>query len=456
MPSVRRTVVGGTLALTSSAALGRVISFFSFLLIARSMSLAEYGVLTLAMTVGGPLSFLSGLGLEPVVVAECARAVGEGRLGEARRLFRSFAQQKMLATLVLVALGALLRGPLSHWFGVGIANYFFWISLWAGAVALGSIAGLLLQMQARFAHISLMDTSEGIIRLTCIAGIATFGSLNPVSIIIASIAARLLSLAPVGPQLLTLLGLWRAHRPTGIGFWTLARTHGKWATLSHGVVVQIDNTVRPWMINLFFGTEAVALITMPGNIFGALSILFPVHKVMAPLIAAHIHDPARAAHMAQKATKVGVWSATLIAIVAAILILPFIRTFFPQYTASIPLFWILLPRLPLLALGANLESFFNAFRAQRDLLRYQLVGVASDLTLLPLCLTVFSIPGIFIERWLVMAATTALRARYLQRVHHVTILPLDDLFRFTSEDRTLLGQVWTSFRNRLPFTSKTL
>ncbi len=452
MPSVRRTVLGGTLALTSSAALGRLISFGSFLLIARSMSLAEYGVLTLAMTVGGPLSFFSGLGLEPVVVAECARAIGEGRLAEARKLFRSFAQQKILATIVLIALGAVLREPLSQWFGPGIAAYFFWISLWAGAVALGSTVGLLLQMHARFAHVSLLDTSEGVIRLACITALAFFGTINPVNIIIVSIAARLLSVIPVSPQLRTLLRLWRTHQPSGMDFWTLVRTHGKWATLSHGVVVQIDNTVRPWMINFFFGTEAVALITVPSSIFGALSILFPVHKVMAPLIAAHIHDPARAAHMAQKATKVGVWSATAIAIVAAILILPFIQTFFPQYEASIPLFWILLPRLPLLALGANLEPFFNALRAQRDLLRYQLVGVASDISLLPLCLTVFGIPGIFVERWLAMAATTTLRARYLRRVHGVTILPLNDLFRFTAEDRALVRQVWLSFRNRLPFS----
>lgn len=448
MNPLGKTIFGGTAALSASTVATRITSFLSVLLITRSLSLFDYGALTLALSVAGPLAFLSGLGVETAVSADIARAVGVGELGAAKKLYRSFARQKLGATVFIIAAAWFLREPLALRFGEAVGDYFFWIGLWAAANAAASLVTLLLASHARFPIVSLADTTEGLVRLGILGVLFLASAITPFAIIAAGILAKAFGAIVALPTARRLIAPWRGVSETGTSFWGMLRAHGKWSTVSQGVIPQIDNLVRPWTVSFFFGPAGVALISIPSNIFAALSILFPIHKVIAPIIAQRINDPQGAARIAQKAAKLNVWVSVALALIASALIAPFIRVFFPQYEASIVLFWILIPRLPLLALGSAQDPFFQAFRAQRDLVRYQLVELCSDVTLLPLLLRVTGLPGIFLERFLAIAAFTALRESYLRRRHGIaTILPRE-FVRFTAEDRVLVREVFNSFRRK--------
>lgn len=445
-------ILGGTLALSSATVVTRVASFFSVLLITRSMSLYDFGAMQLALTVTGPIGFFTSFGVETAMVAELARRLGEGAPGSARRLFRSFARQKVGFTLLLLLVGWLGRAQITAWLGAYVADYFLWIALLATTYAVASAMESLLQATEQFIYLSWSVIVESVLRLVFLLMIVFWGqgTLTPTAAIGVSALAKASALLLVElPEVVRQYRRWASAPLSGGGMVQLLRTHGKWGVVSQGILPQIDNALRPWMVHFFFGTAAVALTTFPGHLFGALTVLFPIHKVIAPRIARTIHEPARAADIARRATKLGVWSAILLAVLSSLAVVPFVRWFFPAYEASIPLYWVIAPRLIVLAIGAEQDAFFQALRVQKSLVKYQTIGVLSNVTLLPVALRLFGLAGLFGERTVSLSVITVLRERYLRRVHHVATIGLRDLFHFSKEDRALLGEVIRAIQQKV-------
>lgn len=444
-------ILGGTLALSSATVVTRVASFFSVLLITRSMSLHDFGAMQLALTVTGPIGFLTSFGVETAMVAELARRLGEGAPGSARKLFRSFARQKIGLTILLLVIGWFGRTHMTEWLGEYVADYFLWIAVLATTYAVGSTMEALLQATERFLYLSWSVIVESLLRLLFLVIILWGqGGLTPTTAIGISALAKASALLLVElPEVVRQYRRWASSPLTGGGMAQLLWTHGKWGVVSQGILPQIDNALRPWMVNFFFGTAAVALTTFPGHLFGALTVLFPIHKVIAPRIARTIHDPVRAADIARRATKLGVWSAVLLAITSSLAVVPFVRWFFPAYEASIIFYWVIAPRLIVLAIGAEQDAFFQALRVQKSLVKYQIIVVLSNVTLLPIALRVFGLAGLFAERTVAVGVVTVLREQYLRRVHGVATIGFRDLFHFSADDRALLGDVIRSIRHKV-------
>lgn len=449
MASYKYAILGGTTALSAATVAGRITSFLSVLLITRSMSLVEYGSLMLAFSLGGPLSFFSGLGLDAALVADSSRAIGEGRSGRAKRLILSFARQKMLVTVILLFAGWLFAPLLVERFGQNLADYFFWIVLWAASNTVASLFGIILQIYGRFPIVAVTDGADSFFRFIIITGFFFFSAVTPIAVIIASIVAKILSQLFALPVIYKIFGAWRKIVGEGTGWWALWRAHGKWNTVSQGIIPQIDSTVRPWMINFFFGPAVVALLDIPSRIFGALTTVFPIHKVTMPLIARTMADRPRAVRIAQASTKLSVWAAIFLTVSSGLLIGPFIRIFFPQYEASIVLFWVLAPRLILLALGSSHDALFQALRTQRKLVAYQFVGVVSDVTLLPLALKVTGVMGIYVERFIAIATVVWFRERFFRQRYGISTIVLQSYVRLSREDRDTAREMFLRLRQKL-------
>ncbi|MEK7516089.1 MAG: hypothetical protein AAB562_00670, partial [Patescibacteria group bacterium] len=124
------------------------------------MSLFEYGVVTLVLSVTGPVNSLSGLGMDELIVADTAKSLGEGRRGYAKKLLLSFFRVRFLIIAALIAVGWLFHKPLESRYGPAISEYFFLLALLILAQYLRNAFSLVLQIHQKFGVLSALGIVE--------------------------------------------------------------------------------------------------------------------------------------------------------------------------------------------------------------------------------------------------------------------------------------------------------
>ncbi|NQU83602.1 MAG: oligosaccharide flippase family protein, partial [Parcubacteria group bacterium] len=107
--SLVKNITTNVFSLSASNFVARFLSFFSVLIIIRGLSLYEYGLLTLAMAVTGPIASFSGIGLDSVFIADTSRYLGEKKVSAAKRLIISFVRNKIIITLFFILCGWFLK-----------------------------------------------------------------------------------------------------------------------------------------------------------------------------------------------------------------------------------------------------------------------------------------------------------------------------------------------------------
>ncbi len=446
--TLSRTVLSGVSTLGGANVATRLLSFVSVLLITRGLSLEGYGMFQLALATVAPAATLTAWGLEAVVLSEISRAVGTQAFGRAKRLMLSFARNKILLSVALVALAWLFRPLVVARFGGFLNEYFVILSVWVVANEALAAVALLLHAHTRFKAMAAMTVAEPIFRFAAVLVLWQLKGFTPVTVIGAYLVGKAGSALIGLPAMARVLAGYRgvAADPERT-FWQMVRGHGKWGAVSQAIIPQIDSTLRPWITNLMLGTQAVALVSVSTTVFSALTSLLPVQKVLMPIVARESADRRKAALIAQKASKYSLLAYLAFGAVAALAVGPFVRFFFPYYGDSILLILITLLRLPFTAVTPAHDALFNAYRLQKGLAGHTFLKLVSDVTLLPLSILAFGIAGMYWERLLNVALTTVLRERYLRSRAHLAAISLRNLVVFDNTDVMLLKMV----TSRLPF-----
>ena len=78
-----KRIIKNTSLLSGSNFIARFLSFLAVFIIIRELSLYEYGLLTLAMAITGPVAAFAGMGLDSIFVADTSRFLGQ-KEGNAR------------------------------------------------------------------------------------------------------------------------------------------------------------------------------------------------------------------------------------------------------------------------------------------------------------------------------------------------------------------------------------
>ncbi|MFN8556766.1 MAG: oligosaccharide flippase family protein [Dehalococcoidia bacterium] len=299
------------LLLAGAQALTQVASFVAVLLVARGLSLAEYGVYAVAITTSFFVAAIPGIGIDLAAMRVTSAQDGAGG---ARPLAAVGAAIKLVVALTVTALTFLLAGA--------IAGPVMGRPEASGALRVGAVAGLIagsttyvfamLQARRRFTLLTAIITGGALLKVAPVALLALAGLLTLWS----AYAAFLLSGAAVLVAGATVTGLHRmAVRGADRAAVRRLLRASAWLTL--GILV---NSVMVFMdvyiITALRGPEEAAVysgarvIAMGLYVFGAAAL-----AVMLPL-AARMTDPRRLARFIRRST------AGMAALSAALLVLP--------------------------------------------------------------------------------------------------------------------------------------
>ncbi len=441
MASTLRVVGTGVAWNTVATIVVKILALANVFLILRHLSVYDYGlvqlVLTVVSTIGGFL--LPGLG--SVLISDLARERGEGRLGQVAAVARQYVVlQILLAVLAstLLFLGSTLLATHLNQPTIGFYLQIGAFSYLAGV--LRSLLTVLATVELRFAFQNILFIlDEGIKLLFLLIG---FGlGLGLVGVLYATV------LAPIAVVILTLpwgiksfkplLSAPRAAEP----WWTLLTAHRFWG-ISSSYLTTLNQNSRLWMVQLFLGTEAVGLFSFAQGLASQAGSLITFSNITTPLLAGAVHEPKRFANLGTRALKYHVWIA-LATLIPGMLLTPFfIHGLFPAYSGAIVITLMYLVTLIPSAANVVLSGLYPALKRQRDyFFNATLLKTFTLVLSAPPLILFFGIIGAAIEPLITISVSTMNRIQALRTLAPGFLTDVRELFVFDATDRALVKQI---------------
>lgn len=448
-PSLSRTVSSGTLWGSSTSVLLKGFTVLYLLIVLKQLSLYQYGVAELVLSIAGLLAIFILPGLHYVVVADMSRERGLGDEKRSREILHDYVRLRYVCALIPWALLFFGAEVVSHYYNEEISTMIRLLSFTFLTGPIKTAIQIVLRVQLKFketALLSFMDEGYKLLIAACAVLLLGWG---PLGIIVAYVFSDFLST-------LTALFIWRktvsqvfppltyVRDNTDERFYSILLTHGKWGILTNSLG-GLGNTIRTWVIKFFVGTEAVALFSVAQGLFLQTSTLFPLSQVVAPILFENFNDHNKLSHMVSKGIKYQVAGYFIVAcgvVVGAPLLIWYL---FPQYTGSLVLFFAMLPALFPMAFSGFFSMLFVAKQKQRNLFEVTVLRTISIALLSPLFVWWFGVIGVSIE----VLATALIFALERYRKSKILLpgfmLTIREFVYFDDYDRQVLTRIKMTF-----------
>lgn len=450
MSGIFRSVFHGSAVITISRIVLKAFSFVSYLLTLRALSVGEYGMVALALSLSGPILALSGLGLDDLLMAQGARARGEKRFSEFLPVYSGFAMAKLIITVLVVAIaiGFLLFAP--NFFNpsqLALIQRFFWPLLaWVTITNVRVLIESALQMFERFGTLARVMMFENFSRMCMVIGLFATHRITVTSVIWTYVLAKVISTAFALPILGKL-------RPTGWiaagkRYLSFVMTQGKWEVL-RSFFGNMFSGVDQWVVGIILGVEAVGILSFASQMNSLLSQALPFRQVLFPILSRVSGQSKTSSFVSRRIAKYSFWLNGIVMIAAFIAGPILIRFLVPQYGIAFPIFVFLSFAQLLNAMSTAHGSLFYALNEQKFLLGLSLLGTVSSLTILPALTFFLGIYGAVLERHVSSAIIIWIRERRLRKRHKIDTFRFRDLVSWDAYDRQIVARMIEATRSRL-------
>lgn len=445
--SMLRTVGMGIAWNTLASILVKVFTLANVFLIVSHLTVYDYGLTQLVISVFSTVAGLLLPGLGSVLIADLARDRGAWRIAQLGTLARQYlVLQIILGTLAFLILfaGSLPLAAYIHRPDIGyylvIIAFLFLTSPFLG------VLGVLAAAELRFGLQSALSVLGEAIKLLFLL-IFFYGFGLGISGVLLSMV-----LTPLVISVVTLPWAWKSFKPlisappAEESIWKLMTSHRLWGIASSYLATLTQN-LRLWFIQLFLGTEAVAFFSFAQGLFSQASALITFGVVTNPVLAHAAHDPERLGDFTMRTLKYHVWIA-LAALVPGMIVTPFfIHWFFPAYAPAILISVIYLLVLIPGAVNIATTAAYTALQKQREyFFRATLVRSVSIAILTPPLLLLFGLIGSAIEPILTLSISTFERIRMLRLLLPSFVPSLSTLFVYDATDRALVSRLMNRLR----------
>lgn len=439
--SLADTVGKGTISLAISTWFLKGVGIVTILVVLNYLSVYEYGLAELVLSIVPLLSLFLLPGLNTTVIADMGIARSRGDLASAKGIFLNyFYVQFTLAAIVFsfVFLGA---HAIAVFYGKEDISLLFRILSFAFlASPLRNALQVLQSVYFKFGQQSVYGFLEEAWKLVLVLFFFWVLGLGTEGLIMAAVFSQFLALISMSPTLFKIDRVFWATSSQRYPFFHLLKFHGKWGVFS-SYLGTVGRNIRPWIIKIFLGTEAVGLFAVVQGLVGHTVSLIPLDRVMAPIIPRYIDAKERLYRVIAKAIKYQLLGYLLVSIALALLSPYGIAWFFPQYVPAVPLFQIMLIMLVSTAFDVIFSSVFYALQAQRNLFWASLYKLTLAVLLMPPFLYVFGLYGIAYANILVNFLYVWERYITLKRLMPGFSLDVKGLIRFDEDDLIVVEKI---------------
>lgn len=446
--SLFRIVSEGTFWISASTLIVKVVSLAAVFIILKRLGVAEYGTLELVLSVTSLMSIFLLPGLDMLVVADMGSEKGRGEYSKARNILSAYLVLQLILSILAWALVFFGASYFARFYGVP-AHYIQLIAFTFLLAPFRSAYGILFRVNLRFFLLSLLTFLEECAKLTILASLFFFTDFRIAGVLMAIVGAQFAALLMLTPQFLSgwfgLVG--GANTLVKLVWWELLLGHGKWSVLST-YVGNLGKAVRLWIIQRTLGAEAVGVYAVALGLIGHTIALAPLYSVVTPILPQFVHDQERFTKLLNKAMKYQFIAYLGVGLVAVVAFPPVVQWLFPDYSAAMPLFQIMLIGLIPVAFISVFTPAFFALKLQKSLFVSMIFKTVVSILLTYGLAVFFGIWGLAYEYTLTSLIYGFERMRSLRRhVPDIRINP-HHIATFDEDDRLLLRRAF-SFVGRI-------
>ena len=266
----------------------KFLALGSAFIILKNLSVYEYGVVQLALSVFSVGSVFLLSGLNEVIVADMG-VLKKDSPEKMKAVFLSFFRLQLI--LSALAWAALFFVP--SFFGKfvteDVTGFLRVISFLFLMVPFRSVFSILYNVNFKFFAISMHVVVEEIIRFVFLLGAMVFLGLGIYSVLLATVTSQFLTIFVMLPIFLGAYEPFKGLHYSKISVWNILLRHGKWALFT-SYISNLNKDLRKWLIKIFLGTEAVALYSLASSLIGHIRSLMPIEGIVSPIIPQYIND----------------------------------------------------------------------------------------------------------------------------------------------------------------------
>lgn len=438
--SILRTASEGTLWTSGGTIILKVIGLVTIFLILHRLSVYEYGLVQLVLSIIPLFSIFVLPGMSSVVVADMGVARGKGDHGEVRAIFLNyFLLQSLLAVCAwaIVFFGADIianyyKGQVSGL--LKIISFSFLISPFRGSIQIA------LRVYLKFFQQSLYTVIEEFLKLLLVVLFFFVFHISVPGVLLAAVFAEAFTVLIMSiPFFKIYHDFSKAPILEKKAFWNLLYFHGKWGLFT-SYLNSFGQNMRLWIIKFILGTEAVGLFSVASGLLSHTASLIPISGILAPIIPQYVEQKERFYRLVTKGVKYQLLSSVVVGIVAFFVFPLFIVLLFPNYAQSMPLFKIMIFAIIPMSFGTITSAFF-ALKAQKNLFYATLYRTVLIIIFSPLFIVLFGLPGVAYELILTLSLFAMERIVVLRKLLPDIKIDLRSFFLVDNEDRFLLQRI---------------
>lgn len=406
-----------------------------------SLTLYQYGVFQLLLSVAGLSSDFLNIG-GGVVSNEISRAVGEKREADAKRIFIEYTIVRIIIAIAL-------------WAGVFFGAEIFFksysqdfihdtriISFLFITEAIFMIIKTLCLVKLKFGIVGARSTINKLVQFGILVYFFAQGNLGLQALIWSVIIASAVSVVAVLIPFLKVYFDWKNVAVPAQGLlWGIFKVYGKW-DITRQIGNRITSRIKPWLIKIFIGTEAVAVFSIAEMIVSTLQDVLP-SKTLQSLVPLWIKDKELSVKMFSYGVKYFVLLGAILGVCALIVVPPVVHTFFSKYNNSLPLFYFMIFNLPIFAAGILIGNYIIAFRKQKFLLFHQMLRNVLTLLIILCTLPFIGLWGLALEYVFVPLIMAFITYIYTKRRSPGFHFDTDIIFAYKEEDNIILAKAFS-------------
>ena len=445
--SIVRTVAKGIAWNTAAAGVGKILVVFNLFIILRTLSVYEYGLSELVLSVVSMLSILLLPGLGTAIIADMAYEKTRGDASHARSLLIQFYILSFVLGVVAWAVlffgsgvaADLVGNPTISTF-LKIVSFLFLLS------PMRMVTTILATVERRFADQAFFGVVEEMFKAVGLLFFLVYLGHTVDGLLYASVLGQACAIVVFLPRTFSAF-TQLSGRGGSYKFWNILHQHRKWS-IAGTYVSSLTQTVQIWLIRMVLGTEAVGLYSVAAGVLSQVSTLLPFGTILAPIVPAYVHMKNHLCRLIVAALKIQTALAASLYIVT-IASLPLFVIIFPHYRGSAWMIPILLIGLLPLGFLSITGPVFAALKEQRSFVESAGLKLVLTTICFPIGMLVFGLTGLAIANVFVLCVSAVERWMRLSRISPELTIRLSDLIHVSGEERKHAEILLKSFINKL-------
>ncbi len=447
--SISRTFWEGTFW-TSFFGIGtKIIAMISAIFVLRTLSIYEYGLSELVMSLVSLLGIFMLPGMMQTMVADVSNCVGNKEYGRAKEIAFNFFI--FLFILCSVAFLILFIGSFitTRFVTVNVSNSVRIASFIFLLTPFGGFMSLIFSVTKNFKAQGINSFFNELFRFVIIILLFNFSSLKLEAVFFASVIGQFLSLIICVPLLVRSYELFQGvKRIKTMPFYESFVHHGKWSVFS-SYLNSFGQNMRLWMIKFYLGTSAVSIFSMAYTLFSHTQSIISFSSILQPILSERSGDKDLINNIVNKAIKYQILIFVMVGSLC-FFVVPILATIlFPKYIESLPLYRIILLSMIPSSFAIIFTPMFHAKKEQKSL--FWAIAFKDSLIVLfsVMFLPVFGIIGCALEHIATSTFFVFERYRILKKKYDGFRIRINDFITYDDLDRKLVKKILLKFKSSM-------